>query len=38
MKFCHLQKAWSFTVGIMLTEINQTEKYIYCMLSLIYGI
>ena len=29
---------WMDTEGIMLSEISQTEKDKYCMISLIYGI
>ena len=29
MKFCHLQTTWVDLEGIMLSEINQTEKYVF---------
>ena len=29
---------WMYLVGIILSEINQTEKYKYCIISLICGI
>ena len=30
-------EAWMDLEGIMLSEISQTEKYIYCMISLTCG-
>ena len=39
IKFCHLQqRGWMDLEGIMLGEINQTERDKYCMISLICGI
>ena len=39
MKFCHLQQhEWTYLEGIMLSEISQTEKDKYCMISFICGI
>ena len=38
MKFCHLQQhGWTWR-ALMLSEISETEKDKYCMISLIYGI
>ena len=34
VKLCHLQTMWMNLEGIILSEINQTEKDKYCMLSL----
>ena len=37
-KILTLAKTWVDLEGIMLSEINQTEKDKYCMISIIYGI
>ena len=38
MKSCHLCTTWMDLEGIMLSEISQTEKDKYYMISLICGI
>ena len=37
-KSCHLQQHWMDLEGIMLSEISQTEKDKYCVISLVCGI
>ena len=38
MKFCHSHHQGQTMVGIMLSEISQTEKEKYCVISLVCGI